>query len=104
MAVVEQDFKQELEAVQRQTKLLATKRDGLIREAGIQQQRVTEALGKLKELGVADADKLSVEQLKKLRDKKQKELEAGVAALKAKVADSTRLLAEYEQVGEQAVA
>jgi hypothetical protein len=93
----QRDFNAELKQVQVKVKDLSTQRDRLNREAGVEEGRRDEALKKLRELGVKKPEALTVEGLGQLRDQSRAELITRLDAIKAKVAEGDKLMADYEK-------
>jgi DNA repair exonuclease SbcCD ATPase subunit len=96
-ATATRNITEELKTLQTKVKALVVKREGLIRDAGVEERKVQEAIEKLAELGI-DAAKLSVEELENLRVRQQSELEATLSTLNAKVTEADALVAAYEKV------
>lgn len=95
---MERDFQTELKTAQASVKALGTKREKLIGDARVEESKVTQATEALKGLGIADADKLTVDQLKKLREKSQSELETNLDTLKTQITAAETVVTEYEAV------
>lgn len=72
-----------------------SQREKLLREASVEEHKVKESQAKLTELGIPDADKLSVTELVALRDKTQAELTENLATVKSKISEANVVLAEY---------
>jgi hypothetical protein len=77
------DFQAQLKAGQNSVKALAHKRERLIGDLGVEEARVAQTVATLKELGIANADKMSGAELKAAADKTQAELVTNLDALKA---------------------
>lgn len=95
---MERDFQAELKAAQNSVKLLGAKREKLVGDAREESVRVQQAVEQLKALGVDNAEKLTVDQLKKLRDKSQTELESNLDTLKTQLTAAEAVMTEYEAV------
>jgi hypothetical protein len=93
----------ELKAAQGRVKEIGEKRQRLLSEASVEEHKVNEALAKLAELGVENADKMSVAELTTLRDQTQASLEENLAKVKAQIAEADTVMAEYEAVTQAAV-
>jgi hypothetical protein len=72
-ATATRNITEELKTLQTKVKALVIKREGLIRDAGVEERKVQEAIEKLAELGI-DAARLSVEELENLRVRQHSEL------------------------------
>jgi len=79
---------------------LDSEREKLLRDASVEEHKVKESTGKLVELGVANADKLTVAELVKLRDTTQAALEANLATVQTKITEANAVLAEYNTAGQ----
>ena len=77
------DFQAQLKAAQNSVKALASKRERLIGDLRVEEARVAQTVAKLKELGIANADKMSVAELKAAADKTQAELVTTLDTLKS---------------------
>ena len=95
------ELQQKLKQVQGTVKALDTQRERLLRESSVEEHKVKESRAKLAELGVADVEKLTVDQLKALREATQAELTANLAEVETKIEEANAVMAEYTQaVGE----
>jgi len=88
------ETEQEIHDLQARVKVLSTKRDGIIRQAGSEEQKLQEAYARLRELGVENPEKLSTDALEGLAGSLQTQLGVAVAELTAKVEEGERLLSQ----------
>jgi len=88
------EIEQQIHNLHVRVKELATKRDGIIRQAGSEEQKLQEAYARLSDLGTPDAAKLSTDALEELNNQLQEQLVTAVAELTAKVEEGERLLAK----------
>jgi hypothetical protein len=95
---MERDFQAELKAAQNSVKTLGAKREKLVGDARVEEAAVKNAVEALTALGVTDAATMTVDQLNKLRDKKQTELQKNVDALQTQIAAAEKVMTEYESV------
>lgn len=86
----------QLKQVQTDVKKIDTSREKLAREAFHEEQKTKESLARLKELGVKEADTMTVADLEALRGKTQAALEANLNQVQASIAAANAVLAEYE--------
>ena len=85
---------EQLRDLQRRVKLLATNRDTIIRDAGVQEQKLLEAYQKLRDLGIDSPENLSEVELQALAQKLQAELTTAIVELTNTVEEGERLLAK----------
>jgi hypothetical protein len=90
------DTSQQLKELQNRQKALVAKRDTLIRDAGIEERRLAEAIEKLVELGVKDAADLTPDQLKERADALQDKLTANMDKISQELTNGEALLQEYQ--------
>lgn len=90
----------DLKEIQSKVKELASKRDQIIRDQGIEERKLEEAYEKLRELGVEDPEKLTAQEIQDLATKLQKELEEKLAALETQVKAGEELMAKYQSLQE----
>jgi hypothetical protein len=83
---------EQLKDLQRRVKLLATNRDNIIRDVGIQEQKLKEAHQKLRDLGIQDPEKMTDEDLEQLAADLQSKLTAAIAELTELVEEGEKLL------------
>lgn len=95
---MERDFQAELKAAQASVKTLGAKREKLVGDVREENVRVQTAVEQLKALGIENAEKLSVEELKALRDKSQADLETNLDTLQKQIKAAEGVLTEYEAV------
>ncbi len=84
---------EQLKDLQIRIKKLASGRDTLIRDAGIQEQKLQEALEKLRANGIEEPEKIGEKELGEMAFEMSNQLDALVAELTAKIEDGERLLA-----------
>ncbi len=84
---------QQLTDLQRRIKALASGRDTLIRDAGIQEQKLQEALDKLRANGIEEPEKITELELVEMDRELSTQLAALIAELTAKIEEGERLLA-----------
>jgi hypothetical protein len=84
----------QLKELQRRVKALAASRDSIIRDAGIQEQKLQEAYQKLRDLGITDPEKMTDEDLTQLSEALQSKLTAAIAELMELVEEGEKLLAK----------
>jgi predicted RNase H-like nuclease (RuvC/YqgF family) len=88
-------FQQQLKEAQQTVKTLDGERERLLREASVEEHKIRESQAKLAELGIKDPEKLTVDELVKLRDTTQAELERDLATVQTKITEAKGVLAEY---------
>ena len=92
------DFQAELKQAQATVKTLGAKRERLIGDLRVEEAKVTQTVATLKELGVTDADKMSVADLKAAHDRTQVDLVKNLDMLKAQILEAESVMADYEAV------
>jgi hypothetical protein len=85
---------EQLTDLQRRVKLLITNRDNIVRDVGIQDQKLKEAQQKLRDLGIENPEEMTDEELHQLALDLQSKLTAAVAELTAMVEEGEKLLAK----------
>src|SRR5258708_6764043 len=93
---MERDFQAELKKAQASVKELGAKRDKLVGDSRAEEIRVNTAIEQLKALGIENADKLTVADLTKLREKTQADLESNLDVLSTQITQGEALMKEYE--------
>jgi len=93
----DQETMQQLTGLQARAKTLTGYRDKLIRDTGIAERKLEEAVEKLKELGV-DASGLNSKELQALAEEFEAKLAAKVAELTAAVEEGETLVERYKAV------
>lgn len=86
--------------VQSEVKVIDERRQVLLREQSVAEHRVSEAIAKLKELGVENAGDLNVADLAALRDKTREALTQNLATVRSQIAEANKVFAEYEAVAQ----
>lgn len=93
------DFQNELRTAQADVKTLGSKREKMSGDARVEQEKVNQSVAELVKLGHEDAAALSVDDLRKLRDKAQADLETNLDKLQEGIKAANTVVAEYEAVG-----
>jgi len=88
----------DLRDIQARVKALASKRDSIIRDAGAEENKLEEAYGKLRELGIEDPEKLTIEQLNEQVQALQVELQQKQEAMEAQLAQGEKLMTKYQEL------
>jgi len=87
-----------LRDVQSRQKILLGKKDQLIREAGIEEQKLAEAMLKLREYGVVNPEKLSAEEMKTKASELELSLVSKLVEITKEITKGEELLKEYEGI------
>lgn len=87
-----------LKEVQARVKALQSTRDSIIGTFRVQEARRDEAYDRLKELGIANPEKLTSTELQALADAKRAELTEKVAALTAQLTQGEQLIQKYAEL------
>jgi len=90
----------DLKEIQGKVKALASKRDQIIRDQGIEERRLEEAYEKLHELGIEKPEDLSAQEIQDLADKLQAEFAEKLEALDKQVNQGETLMAKYQATQE----
>ena len=90
------DTQEQLRLAQSRVKALSSRRDQVIRDAGIEEQKLQHLYESLRQLGVSDPEALSEEKLKELAALTQAQLEENLKGLSDALAKGEALLREYE--------
>jgi hypothetical protein len=90
------DIQEQLRLAQARVKALSSRRDQVIRDAGIEEQKLQHLYDTLRQLGVSDPEALSEDKLRELAALTQKELEDNLKGLAEALAKGEELLKEYE--------
>jgi uncharacterized protein YceH (UPF0502 family) len=90
------DTSQQLKDLQNRQKALVAKRDTLIRDAGVEERRLAEAIEKLVDLGVKDAASLTPDQLQERAEALQAKLTANMEKISQELTMGEALLREYQ--------
>ena len=88
----------DLRDIQARVKALASKRDQIIRDAGAEENKLEEAYGKLRELGIDGPETLTVEDLQAMSEKLQTELAQKVSDMETQVAKGEQLMTKYQEL------
>ena len=86
----------DLKDIQTKVKTLASKRDQIIRDQGIEERKLEEAYEKLRELGVENPETLSAQEIQDLAEKLQTEFTEKLAALETQVTQGEALMVKYQ--------
>jgi len=86
----------DLKDIQSKVKELASKRDQIIRDQGIEERKLEEAYEKLRELGVEKPEELSAQEIQDLSQKLQAEFADKLQALENQVTQGEALMAKYQ--------
>lgn len=87
----------DITTIQTKVKTLASKRDQIIRDQGIEERKLEEAYEKLRELGVENPESLSAQEIQDLATKLQTELDEKLTALETQVTQGEALMAKYQE-------
>ena len=90
------DTQEQLRLAQSRVKALSSRRDQVIRDAGIEEQKLQHLYDTLRQLGVSDPEALSEDKLKELAALTQAQLEENLKGLSDALAKGEALLREYE--------
>lgn len=90
------DTQTQLRDIQNRQKMLLTKKDQLIREAGIEEQKLKESLTRLRGLGVEDPENLTAQQMQQKATELESVLADKLAAITAEISKGEALLKQYE--------
>ena len=92
------DIQEQLRLAQAKVKALSSRRDQVIRDAGIEEQKLQHLYESLRQLGVSDPEALSEDKLRELAALTQKDLEENLRGLADALARGEALLKEYESL------
>ena len=92
------DIQEQLRLAQAKVKALSSRRDQVIRDAGIEEQKLQHLYESLRQLGVSDPEALSEDKLRELAALTQKDLEENLRGLADALAKGEALLKEYENL------
>lgn len=87
-----------LRDVQNRQKVLLGKKDQLIREAGIEEQKLSDALNKLREYGVADPEDMSADEMQAKATELEQSLATKLVEITEEISKGEALLREYDGV------
>ena len=82
---------------QSRVKTLAGKRDQLIRDAGIEEQKLQQVYDNLRQLGVSNPESLDADDLQRLAETTQAELESNMQSLTEALSKGESLLEDYSK-------
>ncbi len=89
-----------LKQAQAKVKLLNSNREKVIGDARVEEQKLKQAYSQLKELGIDNADVLSIDELKALEEQAKAKLEELLVAIEEQVATGESLIKKYNQIQE----
>lgn len=92
------DTQEQLRLAQSRVKAFSSRRDQVIRDAGIEEQKLQHLYESLRQLGVSDPEALSEDKLRELAALTQKDLEENLRGLADALARGEALLKEYESL------
>jgi len=90
--MAEKSIQDRLKEAQTRYKALQAQRDQVIHEAGAEENKLTEAYTKLRDLGVEGPEKLTSRQLQELVQSLQTELEQKLAVLETELTNGEQLV------------
>ena len=91
------DIQEQLRDAQARVKALAARRDQLIREAGVEEQKLEQAYESLRQLGVENPQNLTEDGLKELAKDTEQRLSIEMNNLMDILAKGESLIKEYDQ-------
>ena len=97
----ETTIQEQLRDAQVRVKGLAAKRDQVIRDAGIEEQKLQQVYDNLKQLGVDAPESLSKEDLEKLAEETKERLFVEMKGLMDALATGEGLLADYNKIQQE---
>ena len=92
------DIQEQLRSAQARAKALSSRKDQILRDAGIEEQKLKQVYESLKQLGVPRPESLSEGELKELEEDSRKKLDASLEALLKALSEGESLLAEYDRL------
>ena len=92
------EAKEKLTQLKARVSALQASKDRINREQGIEERKLEEAYGKLRELGVENPEQMSAKALQALADEAQTNLTQILATLEEQVTQGEALLQKYEQL------
>jgi divalent metal cation (Fe/Co/Zn/Cd) transporter len=90
-----------LKKIQARVKALQSSRDEIIGTLKVQESKRDEAYVKLKELGIANPEKMTAKELQALADQKKNELAEKIDALNDQLAQVEKLIQQYEELQQE---
>ena len=91
------EIQEQLRLAQGRVKTLAARRDQIIRDAGVEEQKLQQVYENLRQLGVKNPETLSEADLKSLAADTEKTLETSLQSLLDSLAKGEDLLKQYDQ-------
>jgi uncharacterized membrane protein len=91
------DILDQLKLAQGRVKTLATKRDQIIRDAGVEEQKLQQVYDNLRQLGIDKPESLSEANLKTLAETTEKTLEDNLKSLLESLSKGEALIGEYDK-------
>jgi uncharacterized protein YigA (DUF484 family) len=92
------DIQEQLRIAQSRVKTLASKRDQIIRDAGIEEQKLQQIHDNLRQLGVGSPETLSSEELQALAEETNAKLKETLQSLMESLSKGEALLMEYDKL------
>ncbi len=89
------DVQEQLKDAQGRVKILSTRRDQIIREAGVEEQKLQQVYESLRQLGIDHPEKYTVAELQELAKATQERLAKEMDGLLEMLASGEALLQEY---------
>ena len=93
----EDNIQEQLRLAQAKVKVLAGKRDQIIRDAGVEEQKLQQVHDNLRQLGIESPESLSKEDLQRLVEVTKEKLAAEMRGLAEALSEGEALLQEYEK-------
>ena len=91
------DIQEQLRLAQTKVKTLASKRDQIIRDAGVEEQKLQQVYENLRQLGVKNPEGMSEADLKTLAESTSLSLGEALHDLTESLAKGEELIAEYDR-------
>lgn len=91
------DLQEQLKEAQARVKALAGKRDQVIRDAGVEEQKLQQAYENLRQLGVPNPENLTKDELIRLSNDTAKTLETHLRGLLETLDEGEALLEKYNE-------
>jgi capsule polysaccharide export protein KpsE/RkpR len=93
-----EDTQERLKKAQALVKTLQTSRDQINREAGAEENKLRDAYGKLRELGIENPEGMTPKDMQALAETLRAELEEKLTALEQQLAQGEALMRQYNEV------
>ena len=95
------NIQEQLREAQVKVKGLAAKRDQIIRDAGIEEQKLQQVYDNLKQLGIDSPESLSKDDLEKLAEETRLKLLAEMNGLMDAITAGEGLIKDYEKIQQE---